>query len=92
MNITLIIADAVALIFGIWYVRITPDEVRHLQMLTGMFTGMGAAFFVMGLFSVILIFVFIALDYILPSMLLLLEIYMGLSAFVSVIFNFLNSG
>ncbi|MCI5688819.1 MAG: hypothetical protein MR303_10100 [Emergencia sp.] len=124
-NFTLIIAGAVAIVFGLWYSYITPEEMHHLQMLAGMFTGMGSAFLAIGvffflhshfgsaekkkqreierndernvqitcyamsiaafaavLFSAILIFVFTALNYILPSMLILAGVYIELAVFL----------
>ena len=125
LNITLIIAGVVAIAFGLWYSHITPEDVHHLQMLAGMFTGMGSAFLAIGvlntlrchfgsaekrkqreieqndernvqitryamswaafgsvLFSAVLIFVLTALNYILPSMLILAGVYVELIIFL----------
>lgn len=50
-NLILIIAGVVAIAFGIWYSYITPEDVHHLQMLAGMFTGMGSAFLAIGVLN-----------------------------------------
>lgn len=50
-NLTLIIAGVVAMVFGLWYSHIISEEVHHLQMLAGMFTGMGSAFLAIGILN-----------------------------------------
>lgn len=126
LNLILVVAGVVAVCFGLWYAKITPEETHHLQMLAGMFTGMGCAFLAVGIINILrcrfgsaekrkqreiertdernvqimryamsiaavgavfffaaLIFVFTALNYILPSMLVLAGIYVQLAVFLA---------